>query len=83
VCWEQGKFYFFPELKIEKHAVIKRLEILIMEGAIFHDQYSALLKLNFSFDSIVHRKNDALQEAKFDETVRGGVPVDLELQKRV
>jgi hypothetical protein len=41
------------------------------------------LKLNFSFESIVYRKSDALLEAKFDETVRGGMPVDLELQKRV
>jgi hypothetical protein len=83
VCWETGEFYFFPEPKIEKYTVKKRLEILIMEGAIFHDLYKALTKLEFSFDSIICRKSETLQEAEFDQIASGGLPVDLDLQKQV
>jgi hypothetical protein len=83
VCWETGEFHFFPESEIERRTVKKRLEILIMEGAIFHCLHNALSKLDFSFDSTLYLKNEAMTEAEFDQVAGCGIPVDLILQKQI
>jgi len=81
VTWEKGKFYFYRDEKTEFRTIVKRIDILLMEGLTLVDQSKSLMNAGLKMESYIDKKTPLLSELDFEQRVAHGVPVNLELQK--
>jgi GGDEF domain-containing protein len=82
IGWEEGQFCFYPEPKIETKTIKKRIEMLIMEGVTFLDQYKSLDSKGLSFDAVITRTHESITEQEFDAIISKGTGHDPAAQKR-
>jgi len=81
--WEQGGFQFQNGWKQQHATITKRMPSLIMEGAALRDYRDALAKAGLTPAATLARANPSISEPEFDAKVKQGLPLYLDLQKRV
>ncbi|MCC7528107.1 MAG: DUF4388 domain-containing protein, partial [Candidatus Melainabacteria bacterium] len=83
VLIEHGKFQFFPTQKNKEETVKKRLDALLMEGALLLDQCSELERAGLNPDAFILRKYPSITEDEFESAVSKGTPLALSAQKHL
>lgn len=83
VLIENGKFQFFPSQKNKEETVKKRLDTLLMEGAVLLDQSIELERAGLNPDAFILRKYPSITENEFENAVSKGTPLDLSAQKHL
>jgi len=82
MTWSNGFFQFNAALKSSERSPMRRLDILLMEGATLKDYLVALEKAGFNADSTPHRVSQ-LSEADFEKALASGIPVNMLQQKTI
>lgn len=83
LLWNTGRFDFRPGKKALSASVNRRLESLLMEGAMVQDYWKHLLEAGFSMDSTMYRTNMEMNSEEFESHLKAGAPVDMELQQKI
>jgi len=82
MTWRTGFFQFNPSMKSAERSPMRRLDILISEGAALKDYFAALDKAGLSPDSVPVRTSK-LSEAEFEKALTEGIPVNMQQQKQM
>jgi len=81
VTWEKGKFYFYRDEKNPLKTIVKRIDVLMMEGVTLVDQSKSLMAAGLKMESYIDKKVPLLSEQDFEKRVSKGAPVDMPQQK--
>jgi GGDEF domain-containing protein len=81
--WQEGGFQFQHGWKQSKSTITRRMPSLIMEGVALRDYRDALAKEGVTSGSQLERSKSVTTEQEFDAKVKEGLPLHLDLQKRV
>jgi GGDEF domain-containing protein len=82
MTWKNGFFQFNPSLKSSERSPMRRLDLLLLEGAALKDYFDALDKAGLTPESAPVRTN-TLSEAEFEKALSAGIPVNMERQKAI
>jgi len=84
VAWNDGKYFFRSDAPgaARHNTTNRRLELLLMEGAVFAEQSKELAKLGVFLSSVLKRVHETLTESQFEEIAQKGTGYDLDHQKR-
>jgi len=82
MTWRTGFFQFNPSMKSAERSPMRRLDILISEGAALKDYFAALDKAGLNPDSVPVRTSK-LSEAEFEKALTEGIPVNMQQQKQL
>jgi GGDEF domain-containing protein len=82
VALHNGSFVFEPNLKTDTRSITHALDSLILKGVQLVDCQSVIEGAGVKSNSIVHRAQQGLGEAEFEDKVRQGAPLDMTIQKR-
>lgn len=83
LTWEHGKFRFVQDERTTERSITKRAEMLLMEAAPLLEQSRFLARSGLVLPAYIHRKNQGLSEAEFDQRITKGVAADVSLMKQV
>jgi len=81
--WQVGGFQFQHGWKQSRSSITRRMPALIMEGVALRDYRDALSKAGVTPTSQLERNKSIISEQEFDAKVKEGLPLHLDLQKRV
>jgi len=82
LMWNEGSFRFFPGWTTKDVTISKRLETLLLEGATVADYHAALKNMGFTTECLLRRGHE-YDEEELDKALKGGVPVDVNVQKEL
>ncbi len=82
VALNNGSFIFEPNLKTDTRTITRTLDSLILKGIQILDCQAMLDGAGVTPSSVVHRTQQGLSEAAFEQRISGGAPIDMALQKR-
>ncbi|CAN5460100.1 hypothetical protein BH11CYA1_BH11CYA1_00540 [soil metagenome] len=80
MTWKTGFFQFNSAMKSTERSPMRRLDILLMEGAALRDYVDGIENLGLHEDS-VPVKLTSPSEADFEKALENSVPVDMQKQK--
>jgi diguanylate cyclase (GGDEF)-like protein len=83
VSWQDGKFFFQPQVLTKKRTVTEGLDSLIIQGVQLLDKYNFLKNLGFRNDSILAKANENLTEVDLATMLSIGEPANIEVQRRI
>lgn len=81
LTWSNGFFQFNPSMKSSQRTPMRRLDMLLLEGAALVDYLKTVENAGFTQDSLPYHAAK-VSEADFERALNEGVPVDLNLQKQ-
>lgn len=81
--WQDGGFQFQHGWKQAKSTITRRMPALIMEGVALRDYRDALAKAGVTPGSQLERSKSISSEQDFDTKVKEGLPLHVDLQKKV
>lgn len=82
MTWKTGFFQFNAAIKSAERSPMRRLDLLLLEGATLRDYADALENAGLTADSMPVR-TAKLSEAEFEKALTEGIPVNIEKQKAV
>ena len=77
LTFETGKFQFYPDERTTMHSVLRRLENLLVDGAVLLDQTRYLKKAGMKIDSLMVRKHQMIAESEFEQKLRESACSDI------
>lgn len=80
MTWKTGFFQFNSAMKSSERSPMRRLDLLLMEGAALRDYLDSIETLGLTEDSVPVRLTSP-SEAEFEQALESSVPVDMQLQK--
>jgi len=80
MTWKTGFFQFNSAMKSSERSSMRRLDLLLMEGAALRDYLDSIETLGLTEDSVPVRLTSP-SEAEFEQALESSVPVDMQLQK--
>jgi FOG: GGDEF domain len=83
VSWQDGKFFFQPQVLTKKRTVTEGLDSLIIQGVQLLDKYNFLKNLGFRNDCILAKANENLTEVDLATMLSIGDPAHIEMQRRI
>jgi diguanylate cyclase (GGDEF)-like protein len=82
VALNNGSFIFEPNLKTDTKTITRTLDSLILKGIQILDCQAMIEGAGVTVNSVVHRSQQGLSEAAFEQKISEGAPLDLALQKK-
>jgi len=80
MTWINGFFHFNASMKSSERTAMKRLDLLLMEGAALRDYIVSIEAAGLSDDSVPVKYGQP-SEAEFEKALEIGAPVDMQSQK--
>jgi hypothetical protein len=81
--WDDGSFQFQHGWQTAERSVQKHLQNLVLEGATLLDYKNSIEKNGIFPSTVLYRKENSLTEAQFEAKLANGLPMHVELQKKV
>lgn len=81
MTWQTGRFEFFDNERTATRTVSQTMDILAQHGAPLREYVRELSTHGLSMESFLVRRLPDLTEADFERAVRGGITLDLNMQK--
>jgi len=82
VALNNGSFIFEPNLKTDTRTITRTLDSLILKGIQILDCQAMIDAAGVTLNSVVHRTQQGLSEAAFEQKISEGAPIDMALQKK-
>ncbi len=82
MTWFNGFFHFNASMKSSERSAMKRLDLLLMEGAALRDYIVSIEGAGLTDDS-VPVKYGSPSEAEFEKALQNSAPVDMQSQKAI
>ncbi len=82
MTWKNGFFQFNASMKSAERSPMRRLDLLLLEGAALKDYADALEKSGLTPESTPMRTGQ-LSEAEFEKALTEGIPVNMDRQKAI
>lgn len=81
--WDDGSFQFQHGWQTAERSVQKHLQNLVLEGATLQDYKNSLEKNGIFLGTTLFRKETNLTESQFESKLANGLPMHIDLQKKV
>ncbi len=81
--WDDGSFQFQHGWQTSERSVQKHLQNLVLEGATLQDYKNSLEKNGIFPGTTLFRKETSLSEVQFEAKLANGLPMHIDLQKKV
>ncbi|MBS1953860.1 MAG: DUF4388 domain-containing protein [Cyanobacteria bacterium SZAS-4] len=81
--WDDGSFQFQHGWQTAERSVQKHLQNLVLEGATLQDYKNSLEKNGIFLGTTLFRKETNLTELQFESKLANGLPMHIDLQKKV
>ncbi len=82
MTWKNGFFQFNASMKSAERSPMRRLDLLLLEGAALKDYADALDKGGLTPESVPLRTGQ-VSEAEFEKALTEGIPVNMDRQKAI
>jgi diguanylate cyclase (GGDEF)-like protein len=82
IALNNGTFVFEPGLKTDTRSINHPLDSLILKGIQLVDCLGIIENARVTIDSVVHRNQQGLSEAAFEQRINQGAPLEIGLQKK-
>lgn len=83
LSWTEGLFAFENKIMTQERTVTDRMDSLLLRGVELLDYEASLKKTGCSADSVLKRRDTGLSEEQFEKVATSGMPIDIDLQKRL
>jgi len=81
--WDDGTFQFQHGWQTGERTVQKRLQNLVLEGAALRDYKAFVDQAGVTTETVMTRAEALMTEAQFDSKLANGLPLHVDLQKKV
>src|SRR5579885_2050723 len=83
ISWQDGKFFFQPQVVTKKRTITESLDSFIIRGVQLLDKYNLLRNYGFKSDSILRKANEKLSEVDLNTMLSIGEPATIDVQRRI
>lgn len=83
IAWQDGKFFFQPQVITKKRTVSGGLDSLIIHGVQLLDKLTLLKNSGFKLDGILRKANESLSEVDLTTMLSIGDPALIDVQRRL
>lgn len=83
LTWTQGLFGFENKIMTQERTVTDRMDSLLLRGVELIDYQESLRKTGFTADAVLRRRDSSLSEDAFEQIATAGMPIDIDLQKKL
>jgi diguanylate cyclase (GGDEF)-like protein len=83
IAWQDGKFFFQPQVITKKRTVSDGLDSLIIHGVQLLDKLTLLRNSGFKTDGVLRKANENISEVDLNTMLSLGDPALIEVQRRL
>ncbi|MBX9666599.1 MAG: DUF4388 domain-containing protein [Candidatus Obscuribacterales bacterium] len=83
IAWQDGKFWFQPQVITKKRTITENLDSLIIHGVQLLDKLTLLRNSGFKPDGILKKANETLSEVDLTTMLSLGEPTYIDIQRQL
>ena len=83
ITWQEGKFFFQPQVVTQKRTVSDSLDSLVIQGVQLLDKLNLIRNMGFREESVLAKTNEQVSDVDLNTMLSVGEPYLLEDQKRL
>lgn len=83
ITWQEGKFFFQPQVITQKRTVSDSLDSLVIQGVQLLDKLNLIRNMGFREDSVLSKTNESVSDVDLNTMLSVAEPHLLESQRRL
>ncbi|MBK9143609.1 MAG: DUF4388 domain-containing protein [Candidatus Melainabacteria bacterium] len=83
ITWQEGKFFFQPQVVTQKRTVSETLDSLVIQGVQLLDKLNLMRNSGFREDAVLAKTNEAISGVDLETMLSVGEPQLLEVQRQL